>query len=55
MTASDIDPFDAVWSSLDEVTKTAIRDKAHWEQLTLSAVIEQWWPKLWEQVEARQP
>lgn len=42
--------FKAVWDSLPEDTKDAIRAKANWEHMTLSAVIRDWWPELWQQV-----
>lgn len=39
-----------VWGALDETTKQAIRDKAQWEHMSLSAVMKDWWPELWKQL-----
>ncbi len=43
--------FDAVWVSLDGREQQAIRDKAAWEHMSLSAVMRDWWPDLWQKVQ----
>lgn len=44
------DGFRRVWDGLSEKTRANIRAKASWEHMSLSAVMREWWPKLWKQV-----
>jgi hypothetical protein len=44
------DSFRRVWNSLSESTKNRIRAKAEWEHMSLSAVMRDWWPRLWKRV-----
>lgn len=43
--------FRRAWASIDVDTKRAIRDKAAWEHMTLSAVIREWWPDVWTMIQ----
>ncbi len=47
----DSQAFQRVWQSLAPDMKQAIKDKAQWEHMTLSAVMRDYWPDLWKQVE----
>jgi hypothetical protein len=42
--------FQRVWRPLPSETKDEIRAKAVWEHMSLSAVMREWWPELWEKV-----
>ena len=43
----DGDRFREVFSGLDDGTREAIKAKAQWEHMSLSAVMHDWWPELW--------
>jgi hypothetical protein len=44
--------FKAVWDGLDAETQEAIKAKARWEQMSLTTVTREWWPRVWARVEA---
>jgi len=47
--------FTRLWKSLPEKTRKRIQLKAEWEHMSLSAVMYEWWPKLWKQIEVKEP
>lgn len=44
--------FQKVWQGLDDVTRQAMKDKAEWEHVSLSAVMKNYYPELWAQVKS---
>lgn len=42
--------FKLVWDRLPKKTQKEIQAKANWEHMTLSAVMQSWWPKVWQQI-----
>jgi len=48
----NIQAFLEIWSTLSPRTRKRIKAKAQWEHMTLSAVMREWWPKLWNRVRA---
>lgn len=49
----DGDAFRRVFKSLKARTRQAMKDKADWEHMSVSAVMREWWPKHWEKVVGR--
>jgi len=43
--------FTKLWKSLPGKTRQRIQWKALWEHMSLSAVMYDWWPKLWKRIE----
>jgi len=39
--------FRAWWQSLTPEEQQPFKDKARWEQMSLTAVIAEWWPDVW--------
>lgn len=46
----DGDVFSAWWNSLAPEQQQPFKDKARWEQRSLSAVISEWWPEVWAEI-----
>ena len=42
--------FQRVWTNLSPKVQAAIKTKAQWEYMSVSAVMREWWPALWKQV-----
>ena len=50
MSGFDGESFRTLWKSLSPRVQQRIRDKAAWENMSVSAVIRDWWPHLWRKV-----